>query len=249
LVQWLNEIEDAHRYVIYEADPKWTRWSQRCIEQSDHLISIGDARAAAAPGDTESHAAAAQKTRRARWSLVLLHEPQTVRPTGPDGPGARRGSVYHVRRDHPADLEARAHLAGRGWLVLGEGARLRAPACAPFNICPDRRRVIEHRRADGARLRLVSASQALDEAEQAFDPSSIMIPVACCFAADASRRRSSASRDRDIEDLVPYFAADEPHAGGNGPPAREPRAGCPTASRSRSPPVPTARSCWWTGRS
>jgi predicted acylesterase/phospholipase RssA/CRP-like cAMP-binding protein len=219
LVQWLNEIEDAHRYVIYEADPKWTRWSQRCIEQSDHLISIGDARAAAAPGDSESHAAAAQKTRRARWSLVLLHEPETARPTGTAHWLGQRDveSVYHVRRDHPADLQRLARiLAGRavGLVLGGGGARgfahlgvLRAleelgvpidmvggsSIGAPMAACP---------------ARLVTASQALTEAEQAFD--SILdytLPVASLLAG----RRITASIERflgawDIEDLwVPYF--------------------------------------------
>jgi predicted acylesterase/phospholipase RssA/CRP-like cAMP-binding protein len=219
LLQCLNEIEDANRYVIYEADPKWTRWSQRCIEQADHLISVGDARFASPPGDTESHAAAAQKIRRARWSLVLLHEPQVPRPTGTADWLQSRAveSVYHLRRDHPADLQRLARiLAGRavGLVLGGGGARgfahlgvLRAledlgvpidlvggaSIGAPMATCP---------------ARGLSAGQALAEAEQSF--ASILdytLPVASLLAG----RRITASIERslgdwNIEDLwLPYF--------------------------------------------
>jgi predicted acylesterase/phospholipase RssA/CRP-like cAMP-binding protein len=219
LLQLLNEIEDAHRYVIYEADPKWTRWSQRCIEQADHLITVGDARFASLSGETESHVARAQQVRRARWSLVLLHEPQADRPRGTAHWLQARAveSVYHLRRDQPSDLQRLARiLSGRavGLVLGGGGARgfahlgvLRAledlglpvdlvggsSIGAPIATCP---------------ARGLSAAQALAEAEQSF--TSILdytLPIASLLAG----RRITASIERslgewDIEDLwLPYF--------------------------------------------
>jgi predicted acylesterase/phospholipase RssA len=219
LLQWLNEIEDAHRFVIYEADSKWTRWSQRSIQQADQLISVGDARAAASPGDTESHAETAQKTRHARWNLVLLHDPQATRPTGTASWLEQRAveSVYHVRRGHASDVTRLARiLAGRaaGLVLSGGGARgfahlgvLRAleelgipidvvggtSIGAPMAACP---------------ARGMTASEALAEAKESY--ASILdytLPIASVLTG----RRIMASIERslgawDIEDLwLPYF--------------------------------------------
>src|SRR5262245_34482242 len=219
LLQALNEIEDANRYVIYEADPKWTRWSQRCIEQADHLISVGDARFASAPGETESHAATAQRVRRARWSLVLLHEPQTARPTGTAQWLQPRAveSVYHLRRDHQGDLGRLARLlAGRavGLVLGGGGARgfahlgvLRALEDLGIPVDMVGGASIGAPMASGP-ARGLTAAQALAEAEQSF--ASILdytLPVASLLAG----RRITAAIERslgdwDIEDLwLPYF--------------------------------------------
>ena len=219
LLQWLYEMEDAHRFVIYEADPKWTRWSQRSIQQADHVISVGDARAALPLGDTESHAETARKTRHARWSLVLLHDPAATRPVGTAAWLEQRPaeSVYHVRRGHPSDVQRLARiLAGRavGLVLSGGGARgfahlgvLRAleeigvpidlvggtSIGAPMAACP---------------ARGMSAAEALAEARRGYG--SILdytLPVASVL----SGRRITASIERslggwDIEDLwLPYF--------------------------------------------
>jgi hypothetical protein len=264
LVQWLNEIEDAHRYVIYEADPKWTRWSGRCIEQADHLISVGDARVASPPGDTESHAAAAQKTRDARWSLVLLHEPEAARPTGTVHWLQQRDveSVYHVRRDNPSDTKRLARiLAGRalGLVLGGGGARgfahlgvLRAleglgipidmvggsSIGAPMAACP---------------ARGVTASQALAEAEQSF--ASILdytLPIASLLAGrriTASIERSLGTWDSGALTALLLLSTNITHAGPH-PSPRKP--GPRGAGQARSPeccrPSPKAAiSSWMAG--
>jgi CRP-like cAMP-binding protein/predicted acylesterase/phospholipase RssA len=219
LRQWLNEIEDAHRFVIYEADPKWTPWSQRCIEQADHLISLGDARSAAPTGDTESHVATTRRTRHARWSLVLLHEPQVSRPAGTADWLRPRDveSVYHVRRDHPPDLQRLARiLAGRAvGLVLGGGGARGFAHLGVLRAFEDLGIPIDM--VGGASIgapmaagpaRGLTAREALAEAEQGF--ASILdytLPVASLLAG----RRIMASIERslgswDIEDLwLPYF--------------------------------------------
>jgi predicted acylesterase/phospholipase RssA/CRP-like cAMP-binding protein len=128
LVQWIHEIEDQHRFVIYEADPTWTRWSDRAIRQADFLMTVGDARGVQPPGDTERLVEANRKSRHPRWSLVLLHEPETARPTGTSRWLEQRNveSVHHVRRRKRSDVARLARfLAGRtvGVVFGGGGAR------------------------------------------------------------------------------------------------------------------------------
>jgi predicted acylesterase/phospholipase RssA/CRP-like cAMP-binding protein len=219
LLQWLQEMEDAHRFVIYEADPKRTRWSERAIQQADHLISIGDARAAAPPSDTESHVETNQKTRHARWSLVLLHDPRATRAAGTAAWLEQRGveSVYHVRRGHASDVERLARiLSGRavGLVFSGGGARgfahlgvLRAldelgvpidmvggtSIGAPMAACP---------------ARGMTPSESLAEARQSY---AFKLDYTLPVASMLSGGRITASIERslgawDIEDLwLPYF--------------------------------------------
>ena len=39
LAQWLDEQEAANRYVLYEADPRPTGWTERAIGQADHVAT------------------------------------------------------------------------------------------------------------------------------------------------------------------------------------------------------------------
>ncbi|MGH7289881.1 MAG: cyclic nucleotide-binding domain-containing protein, partial [Myxococcota bacterium] len=53
LVQWLNEQEIANRFVLYEADPHASAWSDRAARQADHVLFVADASAGPALGDLE----------------------------------------------------------------------------------------------------------------------------------------------------------------------------------------------------
>lgn len=219
LVQFLHEIEDQHRFVIYTADADWTRWSERAVRQADYLLTVGDASELRAPGATEQRIEAIRQTRHPRWGLALLHEPQAVRPTGTSRWLDSRGveSVYHVRRGHRADVERLARiLAGQGVSVVlsGGGARgfahlgvLRAleelgiridlvggtSMGAPMASCP---------------ARGMTASEALAEARSGFDS---ILDYTLPLVSVMSGRGITASIFRslggwDIEDLwLPYF--------------------------------------------
>ncbi|HXZ93893.1 MAG TPA: cyclic nucleotide-binding and patatin-like phospholipase domain-containing protein [Burkholderiales bacterium] len=126
LVQWLNEQELAHRFVLYEADPSPSAWSERAVRQADHVLFVADASASPRPGELER--ALAERWRGAhapRRSLVLL------RPTGGPAPcgtaafleGREVDCHYHVAADFADDYARLARcLAGAGiGLVLGGG--------------------------------------------------------------------------------------------------------------------------------
>ncbi|PJF17749.1 Lysophospholipase NTE1 [Paramicrosporidium saccamoebae] len=73
LLEWLNQIEEEHRIVIYLADSVvQSTWTRRCLRQADCILLIADAEADPSVGAYErlllgSHSSAARK------ELVLVH--------------------------------------------------------------------------------------------------------------------------------------------------------------------------------
>ncbi len=126
LVQWLNEREAAYRYVVYEADPSWSGWSERAIRQADHVLVVADAHADAALGANELRMREYGRRGRApEQSLVLLWK------KGSPGPSDSARWLeprdyprhHHVRGSEPADLVrlARVLTGSSVGLVLGGG--------------------------------------------------------------------------------------------------------------------------------
>jgi predicted acylesterase/phospholipase RssA/CRP-like cAMP-binding protein len=129
LVQWLNEQELAHRFVLYETDPQLSAWTERAVRQADHVVFAADAAAAAAPGEAERDLAARWRTGRApRRSLVLVHGPAAAAPRSTAAPLAVRevDRHYHVGMDRAEDFARLARCltgAGIGLVLGGGGAR------------------------------------------------------------------------------------------------------------------------------
>ena len=219
LVQSLNEIEAENRYVIYEADATLTPWSERAIRQADYLLTVGDARRVVPTGDTELLVEHTKRNRHPRWDLVLLHEPDAVRPSETSRWLENRNieSVYHVRRGNRGDVERLGRiLAGRAVSVVfgGGGARgfahlgvLRAleelgvpidlaggtSMGAPMAACP---------------ARGMTPEEALEEALTGYD--SILdytLPIVSVLAGRGiTGSIVNSLGDWDIEDLwLPYF--------------------------------------------
>ena len=125
LVRWLGERDAASRYVIYQADPEWTPWTERALRQADHVLVVAMTKHGPELGETESRLAEIwRKTRAPRRSLVLLHSPGES-PRGTSQWLARRDVErhYHVRGERTDDVARLARLvAGHGvGLVLGGG--------------------------------------------------------------------------------------------------------------------------------
>lgn len=126
LAGFLHEKEETHRYLLYQADPGWSRWTERCARQADQVVLIGDGEGSPERSEIESRLADVWSSGRApRRSLLLLHPRDLGRPTGTRRWLAERDvdSVYHLRRGHAADLGRTVRiLAGRATsLVLGGG--------------------------------------------------------------------------------------------------------------------------------
>ena len=78
IVRWLNEQESQHRYVVYEADPTLSAWTQRCLGQADRILLVGDARSSPAWSATAQAALLPRDGQPpVQSSLILLHPPDT----------------------------------------------------------------------------------------------------------------------------------------------------------------------------
>ncbi|MGB6367355.1 MAG: cyclic nucleotide-binding and patatin-like phospholipase domain-containing protein, partial [Thermoanaerobaculia bacterium] len=126
LAGFLHEKEETHRYLLYQADPEWSRWTERCARQADQVVLIADGEGSSELGKIENRLADVWHSGRApRRSLLLLHPRDLDRPTGTHRWLSARGvdSVHHLRRGHAGDLGRTFRiLAGRAVsLVLGGG--------------------------------------------------------------------------------------------------------------------------------
>jgi predicted acylesterase/phospholipase RssA/CRP-like cAMP-binding protein len=118
LVRWLAEQETSYRYVIYEADPTVSPWTERCLRQADRIVLVGEAGGSPEPGPIERALLRPDGTDlSAERSLVLLHPPDAERPSDTRRwlDARRLASHYHVRRDNPSDM------ARLGRLLIGRG--------------------------------------------------------------------------------------------------------------------------------
>jgi predicted acylesterase/phospholipase RssA/CRP-like cAMP-binding protein len=126
VVGWLHTLEQQYRFVLYEADPRPTAWTRRCLRQADRVLLIGVGGSPARPGPVEHALLYPGSTEGlARRELVLIHPPETVRPTGTAAWLAARdvAAHHHLRRSVAVDYDRLARfLAGRAvGLVLGGG--------------------------------------------------------------------------------------------------------------------------------
>ena len=126
VVGWLHAVEQQHRFVLYEADPRPTAWTRRCLRQADRVLLVGVGGSPARPGPVEHTLLyPGSPEGLARRELVLIHPPGTTRPSGTAAWLAPRDVAdhHHLRRDVPADYDRLARfLAGRAiGLVLGGG--------------------------------------------------------------------------------------------------------------------------------
>jgi predicted acylesterase/phospholipase RssA/CRP-like cAMP-binding protein len=126
LVQWLNEQELAHRFVLYETDPELSGWTERAVRQADRVVFVAAAGSPVEPGEVERSLAARWRGARApRRGLVLLRDPGAPAPDGTAAFLATReiDCHYHVSMDRAEDFARLARcLTGTGiGLVLGGG--------------------------------------------------------------------------------------------------------------------------------
>jgi predicted acylesterase/phospholipase RssA/CRP-like cAMP-binding protein len=126
LVQWLNEQELAHRFVLYEADSHPSPWTDRAVRQADQVLFIADAAGTPEPGEIERQLADRWRGARAPTrTLVLLHSADGAPPQNTSAFLAPRliDRHYHVRAGSAEDFARLARcLAGVGiGLVLGGG--------------------------------------------------------------------------------------------------------------------------------
>jgi predicted acylesterase/phospholipase RssA/CRP-like cAMP-binding protein len=127
LLAWLEAREAAHRFLVFEAEPRVSAWTRRSLRQADRVLLLARSDEDPGPGETERGLLSVDRgATDARRTLVLVH------PEGADclPSGTRRWldarvveDHHHLRWGHEGDLGRLArHLAGRAvGLVLGGG--------------------------------------------------------------------------------------------------------------------------------
>jgi NTE family protein/lysophospholipid hydrolase len=124
VVEWLNDREMTHDYVLYETDPSLSPWTERCLRQADHILVIGEGQHDSSPGDMESELLQSvdERERSRRW-LILVHSQGNPSDTGKWLEARHLEHHFHVRPGRPADFDRVARfLTGRAVaLTLGGG--------------------------------------------------------------------------------------------------------------------------------
>jgi predicted acylesterase/phospholipase RssA/CRP-like cAMP-binding protein len=123
LLEWLNEQELRHRFVVYEAAPANARWTERAVRQADHVLFVAEAGTQGIDRDLVGRRP--QGPHAPRASLVVVRAARATRPSGTARllDACRVDAHYHVGMDSAADFARLARcLAGEGvGLVLGGG--------------------------------------------------------------------------------------------------------------------------------
>lgn len=140
---WLDERESEHQYTVYEVMPvldqsgRWTSWTQRCVEDADLILLVGEADGNSLPSVIEQTLPSTRTC--ARMELVLSHPSDCQHATGTAEWLAQRNSsafpvraYHHVRMENQPDFRRLARrisgkpiglvFAGgsaRGWAHLG----------------------------------------------------------------------------------------------------------------------------------
>jgi predicted acylesterase/phospholipase RssA/CRP-like cAMP-binding protein len=119
LLTWLDRVERAHRFVLYETDPAHLAWTERCLRQADRIVLVVDARC------DPNNLNVPKLPDTSRCDVVVLHEDRERIPRGTARLLDRlpTGRHFHVRQGSDADVQRVARqLAGAAvGLVLGGG--------------------------------------------------------------------------------------------------------------------------------
>lgn len=132
LMGWLHDQEIGHDFVVYEADPRLTRWSRRCIRQADRVLLLAEAGAEPSMGEVDEYLShRIEAGRAAERELVLLRNSGGSYEdiVSPWLEGRRLLGHHHVDLGIDRDIQRLARtLAGRavGVVFSGGGARTMA---------------------------------------------------------------------------------------------------------------------------
>ncbi len=122
LNRWLTELEIQNNYVLFAADETWTNWTERCLQNADRVLLVGDS-----IKDTDLREIEGQLAERfpeLRQDLILLHPPDTLQPTGTQHWLEPRPitNYYHIRRGDDAHVMRVARsLSGNAYGLVFSG--------------------------------------------------------------------------------------------------------------------------------
>jgi NTE family protein/lysophospholipid hydrolase len=128
LTAWMDEQEAQHRFLVCEAEPTGSGWTQRCLRQADEILLVAQAGADPEPGRAETALLGHDAISKAGRTLILLHADGSRPPTGTERwfRGRNLQRHFHIRKDHREDYARVARcLSGQaiGVVFGGGGAR------------------------------------------------------------------------------------------------------------------------------
>lgn len=123
----IEGLDDHFKIVLFQADPRYPEWTQRCIRQSDSVLVVSRSGASKVVGEAERELLRRAETEGHDYRLVLLHpaggrdDPKDTAEWLDRRPIIQR--VHHVRLGEPRHYQRLArHLSGTAvGLVLGGG--------------------------------------------------------------------------------------------------------------------------------
>lgn len=221
-VDWMEQQDAAHEFMLYVGDPNYPNWTRRCIEQSDYILLV--ARADESPESSRVEAILHDIPNpefTPQVDLVLVHESRATQPTGTSRWLANRQVArhHHVALDHSQDFKRLGrHLRGRTLGIAFGGGGMRGLAHAGV-IQALREHDIHCDIAGGTSAGAIIAalygleldSEAIKrEAARAMDRSSIFqptLPFTSVVTGHALNQiYAELFGDRNIEDLwIPVF--------------------------------------------
>lgn len=129
IAQWLTEQEAIHEMVVYQAESHWSPWTERAVSHADQILLLADPASPPERSAIELELSGRwSDSRSPRQTLVLLHDPTTLEPTGTARWLDLRevDNHVHLRNDRDADYERLARLlTGHAFTIVfgGGGAR------------------------------------------------------------------------------------------------------------------------------
>jgi NTE family protein/lysophospholipid hydrolase len=119
LLQWMSDLEDRFRYVVYLDDPARPAWARRCLHASDAMLIVAAADADPSPAAFERELCQTER-HRTPLELVLLHSGSA----GPFTHTARWLAGRTVVRHHHVRVAANDDYARVGRFVSGRAVGL-----------------------------------------------------------------------------------------------------------------------------
>lgn len=121
LVEWLNDLELAHDYVLLATDSELTEWSRRCLRTADLILIVADANEDPRPRNLERQISASDDLKlSSKTELVLLHSSRDRRPSGT----MRWLEHRELRRHHHVHWGSEQDIERLGRLVSGKASGL-----------------------------------------------------------------------------------------------------------------------------
>ncbi len=221
LVNWVHQLEDETRLLVYQCDGSASAWTRFCLRQSDLVVLVAVTGSNPERREWEHHLGLAENDATARRMLVLLQPEDSAEIHGTaDWYQSRQLDFHiHVRAQHPDDMQrlARVLTGNATGLVLGAGASRGFAHLGVIKALEEAGKPIDW--IGGTSIGAImgcttamgwKADQCIDLMRQAFVKgrpfSDFTVPLVSLLSGGRMHRLLSRHANMQIEDLpIPFF--------------------------------------------